>query len=90
MCTIGQVVYSKAGRDKGLVFVVVCVEGEFVYLVDGKLRTLAKPKKKKQMHIQVTKEILTPLQTKLNERLSLSDADIRKALLPYNRSCEGK
>ena len=45
--TVGQMVYSKSGHDKGLPFIITETEGEFIYLVDGKNRTLDKPKKKK-------------------------------------------
>jgi len=56
--TIGQVVFSKAGRDKGDVFVVYDVNGEYLYLVDGVGRPLERPKKKKKMHVQPTKEVI--------------------------------
>lgn len=49
---IGQVVYSKAGRDCGKGFVVVAIEGEYLYLADGATRKLESPKKKKLKHIQ--------------------------------------
>jgi len=73
----GQIVFSKQGRDKGCAMVVVSVEGEYAYLVDGRLRRLAKPKKKKLKHIQITKDIviLVPPCGR-----ALQDADIRKYL----------
>ena len=46
--TVGQMVYSKSGHDKGLPFIIAETEGEFIYLVDGKNRTIDKPKKKKK------------------------------------------
>ena len=33
--TVGQVVYSKSGHDKGIPFIITETEGEFIYLVDG-------------------------------------------------------
>ena len=54
---IGQVVYSKSGHDKGDALMVFSVEGEYVYLVDGRRRKLEKPKRKKTMHIQPTSYI---------------------------------
>jgi ribosomal protein L14E/L6E/L27E len=81
--TRGQVVYSKGGHDKGLPFIVFLVDKGYLYLVDGKLRTLNKPKKKKIIHVQPTKDIIYPIQEKLDKNLYLLDADIRKALLPY-------
>jgi len=35
----GQIVISKAGRDKGDYFVVMDVKGEYAYLANGKNRT---------------------------------------------------
>ncbi len=49
----GMFARSKAGHDKGCLYLIGKTEGEYVYLVDGTRKTLAKPKKKKQKHIQV-------------------------------------
>ena len=46
--TKGQVVYSISGRDKTMPFIVLAEEGDYLYLADGKLRTLEHPKKKKK------------------------------------------
>ncbi len=50
---LGQVVLSKCGRDKGRYLIVVGLNEskEFVYLSDGDIRKLEKPKKKKVKHI---------------------------------------
>lgn len=48
----GEIVRSRAGRDSGRAFVVWKVlDKEYVLLVDGRLRTLERPKKKKRMHL---------------------------------------
>lgn len=49
---IGMLAKSKAGRDKGHTYVVCEADGAYVYLTDGKLRTLSNPKKKKRKHVQ--------------------------------------
>jgi len=76
----GQIVFSKQGRDKGRAMIVIRVEGEYAYLVDGTLRPLEKPKKKKAKHIQLTNTIvdLTPTCGR-----ALQDADIRKFLAEF-------
>ena len=51
--TKGQVVYSISGRDKTMPFIVLAEEGDYLYLADGKLRTLEHPKKKKKKHVQI-------------------------------------
>jgi ribosomal protein L14E/L6E/L27E len=81
--TTGQVVYSKCGHDKGNPFLVFLVDKEYLYLVDGKLRTVLKPKKKKMKHVQETHNVDLNIKEKLDNNLYLLDADIRKALLPY-------
>lgn len=52
---VGQLVTSLAGRDKNTVFAVVKIEGEFVYLADGRQRKTETPKKKNARHIKKTK-----------------------------------
>ena len=42
---------STAGRDKGKTFLIVNVDSENAYLVNGKERKTNKPKKKKLKHI---------------------------------------
>ena len=81
--TKGQVVFSKSGRDKGMAFIVVDVDADHIYLVDGKLRRLEKPKKKKKIHVQITKYVDTEINRKLNDSEYLMDSDIRKALKTY-------
>lgn len=45
----GQLVFSKAGRDKGKKFIITAVDKDsgYVYIVDGKLRRVENPKKKR-------------------------------------------
>ena len=44
----GMLAKSKAGHDAGKVFVIKQADSEYVYLVDGRSRTLDHPKKKKR------------------------------------------
>lgn len=48
----GMLVKSKAGRDKGRIYVIIRVEQEYVYVADGVLRPLRRQKKKNRMHLQ--------------------------------------
>ena len=76
----GQIVFSKQGRDKGRAMIVIYVNGDYAYLVDGMVRLLEKPKKKKAKHIQLTKFFvdLVPACGR-----ALQDADIRKHLAGF-------
>ena len=47
----GMLAKSKAGHDKGHLYVIYDVDETYVYLVDGEIRTIDKPKKKKRKHV---------------------------------------
>lgn len=50
---IGMLAKSKAGHDKGHVYVIYGTDEAYVYLIDGKIRTMERPKKKKKKHVQI-------------------------------------
>lgn len=78
--SIGSVVISKAGRDKGRSFVVVALEGEFAYLCDGDLRKSDSPKKKKRKHLAVTNMVCDYIGDKINQNKKVTNTEIRRAL----------
>lgn len=83
----GQVVKSRAGRDKGRIFLVIdIIDNENVYIVDGDLRKLDNPKKKKVKHLIVYNTILDELKYKLDNNIKVNNAYIRKILEPLNKS----
>ena len=45
---VGMLARSKAGHDKGHVYVIIKEEEAYVYLADGSVRTIERPKKKKK------------------------------------------
>ena len=47
----GLVVRSAAGRDKGGLFTVVEVDGDYAMICDGRHRRLEHPKRKKWKHL---------------------------------------
>ncbi len=55
---IGQIVRSKAGRDKTQYFVVVGAKQNRVMVADGKRHLLATPKPKNPLHLATTSTIL--------------------------------
>ncbi len=73
----GMIVRSKAGHDKGSFFVVLRVENDMAYIIDGAARNAQKPKKKKWIH-------LSPTKTVLSEQSMETDVEIRKILAEYN------
>ena len=81
---IGQIVKSKAGRDKGRIFLICrVVDEEFVLVCDGSLRKLNNPKKKKVKHLMIYKTVLTEFAEKLQENQNLNDAYVKKLLESY-------
>ena len=74
---VGQLVCSKAGRDKSYWMVVVKEEGNFVYVCDGKERPLERPKRKNIKHLSFTNTILEENSFKTNKALKKELAIIR-------------
>lgn len=88
--TLGQVVYSRAGRDSGRMFLVsALVDESYVLIVDGDLRRIEKPKKKKIKHLKSTGYILEPLKEKFESGLKVNNSEIRKALEDVKKNLEG-
>lgn len=79
---------SKAGHDKNTVYVIIKEETEYVYLADGRLKTLAKPKRKNKKHIQVIKKYPEPEFPERIKAGKTNDGEIRKVLEQYRVSVE--
>ena len=71
----GMLARSKAGDDKGCIYVIISVKNEYVYLADGDLRPLSRMKKKNIRHLQ-------PIVKSRAEDIS-SDSEIRKVIREY-------
>lgn len=71
----GMIVRSAAGRDKGKFLVVVGLDGDFVYLADGKERKLLKPKKKRLKHVKFTNTVI--------DTESLTDKRLRSVIRDF-------
>ncbi len=86
----GQIVKSKAGRDQDLFFVIIQFDEEYVYLVDGHLRRIDHPKKKKVKHIQPTNLVIEAIKNKIEKEEKLTNADIRKELIVYQKDPDNR
>ena len=49
----GMLAKSKAGHDKGKIYIIYELDETYVYLVDGIIRKIEKPKRKKRKHVQI-------------------------------------
>ncbi len=54
---VGMVVCATAGKEKDGFYVVTGLDAGYVYLADGKHRTLEKPKRKNRKHIRLTGDV---------------------------------
>ena len=72
----GQIVKSISGRDKGLFFVVIGLEGDFTLIADGKCRKVEKPKRKSLKHLRMTNTVI--------ELDNLTNKKLRSVLNSYN------
>jgi len=78
---IGRIAVSSAGRDTGRVFVIKqIVDTYYVYIVDGDLRKMDRPKKKKLKHLKLTENVLSGIADKLENGTKVFDAEIRSAI----------
>lgn len=76
----GMLARSKAGHDAGKVYVIIDTDDAYVYLADGKIRTLDRLKKKKKKHVQL-----------INREYDITDAtdvSIKRLLKIWNREEE--
>ena len=85
---IGDVVMATAGRDKGQLFYVIELEQTYLYLVNGKDRTLEKPKRKKLKHAQKVLRSETRVAEKLRAGDKVLNSELRKDLAYLSREQE--
>lgn len=77
----GQVVISKAGRDKGRLYVVLKVESDrYIQVADGSVRTVRRPKRKNVRHVQPHGPASREVSDRLAEGRPVEDQMIRRAL----------
>ncbi|KUK12886.1 MAG: LSU ribosomal protein L14E [Moorella sp. 60_41] len=78
---VGQLVYSKAGRDRGRPFLVWDILSERrITLVDGRLRRVGKPKIKNTLHVQPVGRVAQDIAAKRQQGQPVSDAEVRRAI----------
>nr|WP_125153942.1 KOW domain-containing RNA-binding protein [Clostridium rectalis] len=86
---IGKLVFSKTGRDKNKFFIIVgTLNEEYVYLSDGKLRLVEKPKKKKVKHLGFTNVVADEIKNMLLSNNKVSNSLIREFLQSHDMNKE--
>ncbi len=86
---IGRIATSVKGRDAGRSFIIVGnIDENYVYICDGILRKLVKPKLKKIKHLKIHQECADGIRQKIEEGKQVFDAEIRSCLtnMGFNQS----
>ena len=78
--TISDVVVSTAGRDAGEWFYVIEEDSIYLYLANGKDRTLEKPKRKKRKHVEKVLRSETRVGLKLASNDKVFNSELRRDL----------
>ena len=74
---------SRAGHDCDEIYVIINSDAEYVYLADGKSKTVDKPKKKKKKHVQIIIHIDQAIEEKLCQDKLFINEDIKRAIKLY-------
>lgn len=75
---LGKVVNSKAGRDMHRKFIIVSIlDNEYVYISDGDLRKIEKPKKKKVKHLNFTDTVAKDIRDLILSKEEVTNSKIK-------------
>lgn len=78
---IGKLVHSKSGRDKDRCFIIVgIIDDNYVYISDGDLRKIEKPKKKKIKHLVFDNIVAEEIRELIIDEKMISNSKIKKFL----------
>lgn len=77
----GQLVISRAGRDRGRLYLIArVVDGRYVELIDGRVRRQGNFKRKNICHLTVLSKVARDIESKLLAGQEVSDEEVREAL----------
>jgi ribosomal protein L14E/L6E/L27E len=78
---IGQAVKSKAGRDKGrILFVIGIADENYIFVADGDMRRIDKPKMKKVKHLVKLSTFSYELAKRIKNGDKINNAFLRREL----------
>ena len=79
--SLGQFVKSKAGRDKDRIFIIIEIVDEvYVKIVDGDLRRVESPKRKKIKHLAKMNDVSDDIQLKLKDNRKVTNQMVRREI----------
>lgn len=79
---------SRSGHDKDCIYVIIKEEAETVYLADGRLKPIEKPKKKNKKHIQVIKKLPKEI-TEVLAQEDFRNEGVKRAIKLYKARSQG-
>ena len=85
---ISDVVVSTAGRDQGDWFYVIDADPIYLFLANGKDRTLDKPKRKKRKHVQKVLRSETRVADKLRSGDKVLNSELRRDLAEFSQDMQ--
>jgi ribosomal protein L14E/L6E/L27E len=77
---VGMLAKALAGHDFGKLYVIIGVDEGYVYLADGKIRTMEKPKKKRKKHVQLIKETQQVVVDKIRNNEKIQNEEIKRII----------
>ena len=87
---VGDVVYSKAGRDKNRYYIVMLISSPYIWTCDGDLHKVDKPKKKKIKHTKYTEYTSEYIKSKLQSGEKVTNSEVRRALAEFEEEKNGE
>ena len=86
--TIADVVEATAGHDAGKLFYVLEADDVWLYLVNGKDRTIEKPKRKKRKHAKKVLRSETRVAEKIRNGDKVLNSELRRDLAYLSREMQ--
>jgi len=86
---LGDVVYSKAGRDANRHYIVMWINSPYIGICDGDLHKTDKIKKKKVKHVKSMEYNSSYIHNKLSAGEKVTSSEIRRALDEYRAEQTG-
>lgn len=81
---IGRYAWSKSGRDKDRLFIIIGIyDDQHVLIADGEYRRVENPKKKKLKHLNITNSTAEEIRALVTMKKKLVNADLQKAISNY-------
>ena len=84
---IGSLAESRAGHDKGRIYVVTGAEGRYLLLADGSIRSAASPKKKNIRHLLILGHRDEELAAALESGAGVTDEQVKRVIKLYKAEC---